>query len=216
VKKMLIPFLTFLIFVFCSSSVFADSMLVDRDKEYEQGEIIYNDFQGEGYGDELNISEKKGLIEININVLENRPIEFQAYDFVISFMDLDNYLEYYVTVEASDNYNLVYELPYGNYIVTSSGAKGDTRGKFQIVPLDKEEFTISEEMTSITFGFHGINGSTGEKQETINVEDLVPQENEKDYSQFIKVIGIFMILTAVVILFCIFFLVSMKKFNNRD
>ena len=127
-KKILIPFLTFLIFVFCSFSVFADAMLVDKDKVYEQGDVIYEDFQGELNPDEINISEEKGFVEITINVLENRPIGFQAYDFVIGFLDVDNYVEYYATVEASDNYKLVYELPYGNYKVSASGAKGDNRG----------------------------------------------------------------------------------------
>ena len=121
-----------------------------------------------------------------------------------------------------------YNLPYGDYDILSAGVPNDGTGKYSLAP-SIESFTLSEEnpMVSVDFVFRNFDYSKGEEfseEEIVQKEDYIEEQNNNSNivtngegsSDFVMVIGIFMILVAVVIAFCIFFLVSMKKFKNPD
>lgn len=160
---------------------------------------------------------KMGTVKLVVNVGENRPYGFDEYDFFVelypeSVSSVDATNNFY-DIRAARGYVATYDLPYGEYSVVRGGVKGDTKNKFAIVS-DIETFTIDENTKeiTITFNFQNMNFITGEESEY--TPPIVSQEKE-DNSSIIKVIGILMILVSVIIIFCLFFLYSMKRYKNQ-
>lgn len=158
-----------------------------------------------------------GTVKLVVNVGENRPHGFDEYDF---FVEL--YPESATSVDATNNfydvlaargYKATYQLPYGEYTVVRGGVNGDTKNKFAIYS-ETETFILDENNNEITltFNFQNMDFVSGEESEYTPPE--VYQEKE-DNSSIVKVVGILMILVSVVIAFCGFFLISMKKYNNQ-
>ena len=178
------------------------------------------------------VAETTGEINLKVDVTKNRLKDFDGYDFYVEIRraDIDDPdpmgTNYYV--KASNDYMATYNLPYGDYDILSAGVPNDGTGKYSLAP-SIESFTLSEEnpMVSVDFVFRNFDYSKGEEfseEEIVQKEDYIEEQNNnsniatngESNSDFVMVIGIFMILVAVVIAFCIFFLVSMKKFKNPD
>ena len=173
-----------------------------------------------------------GEVTLRVDVTKNRLKDFKGYDFYVEIKrnDVDSFDpmgdNYYV--KSSNDYVNTYNLPYGDYDILSAGVPNDGTGKYGLAP-SIESFTLSEKnpTISIDFVFRNFDYSKGEEfseEEIVQKEDYTEEQNNdsniatngEGNSDFVMVIGIFMILVAVVIAFCIFFLVSMKRFKNPD
>ena len=124
----------------------------------------------------------------------------------------------FYNIMAYNDFRATYYLPYGTYNVIRGGVINDTTGKFNMHP-DIEEFELSDNNNDVTIklSFDNLNHVTGE----IDKDNIIDNSNsekapQKDFSGLIKVVGILMIVISVVIGFCLFFLFSMKKFNEKE
>lgn len=178
------------------------------------------------------VEETMGEVILKVDVTKNRLKDFKGYDFYVEIRRTDIEdpdpmgTNYYI--KSGNDYMATYNFPYGDYDVLSAGVPNDGTGKYGLAP-SIESFTLSEKnpTISIDFVFRNFDYSKGEEfseEEIVQKEDYIEEQNnnsniatnEESNSDFVMVIGIFMILVAVVIAFCIFFLVSMKKFKNPD
>lgn len=166
--------------------------------------------------------EKLGTVTFVVDATHNRPKDFEEYNcFVEIYSDVLNLVDStdgFYNIMAYNDFRATYYLPYGTYNVIRGGVINDTTGKFNMHP-DIEEFELSDNNNDVTIklSFDNLNHVTGEIDKD-NIIDNSDYENapQKDFSELIKVVGILMIVISVVIGFCLFFLFSMKKFNEKE
>lgn len=178
------------------------------------------------------VEETMGEVILKVDVTKNRLKDFKGYDFYVEIRRTDIEdpdpmgTNYYI--KSGNDYMATYNLPYGDYDILSAGVPNDGTGKYSLAP-SIESFVLSEKnpTVSVDFVFRNFDYSNGEEfseEQIVQKEDYIEEQNNNSNivtngegsSDFVMVIGIFMILVAVVIAFCIFFLVSMKKFKNPD
>ena len=164
----------------------------------------------------------KGKVTFIVQANKNRPADFYNYDFFVELSSdklqfADATSNFYKIPEIND-YTETYEFPYGEYEIVRGGVYDDVRNKFSIV-TDIEKFVLDENNQEVTviFNFENMNYISGEKEtENIiqNYTEETPNQFLGKYSELVKVVGILMILLSVIIMFCLFFLVSMKKYKK--
>lgn len=166
--------------------------------------------------------EKLGTVTFIVDATHNRPKDFEEYNcFVEIYSDVLNLVDStdgFYNIMAYNDFRATYYLPYGTYNVIRGGVINDTTGKFNMHP-DIEEFELSDNNNDVTIklSFDNLNHATGEIDKDNIVDNSEPERTpQKDFSGLIKVIGILMIVVSIVIGFCIFFLFSMKKYNEKE
>lgn len=108
---------------------------------------------------------------------------------VVSFVESESYIEYYVEAYRSANYTVTQYMAPGTYIITDGGPIDDNTSSYSV--LDKSYFTVSEDgdgdsVVRVTIRskgdtLRGDTGSTEDDEETSEVTAAEETTEEKDY-----------------------------------